>query len=81
MQIIYYRKSLKVHPCWCLSGAGEVVSPGEEVPHPDWGEELPKAQQQHEGGEQEPCVTFISQPEEKYAKLNSFQVHFFLKFR
>lgn len=35
-----------------LSGAGEVVRPGEEVPHPDGREELPENQRHHVRGEQ-----------------------------
>lgn len=35
-----------------LSGAGEVVRPGEEVPHPHRREELPEKQQHHVRGEQ-----------------------------
>lgn len=36
-----------VHP-----GAGQAARPGDEVPHSDRREELPKVQQQHERGEQ-----------------------------
>lgn len=45
-----YEKLLKAPgcPCWfCLVGARQIVCPGEEVPHLDRGEKLPKAQQHH----------------------------------
>lgn len=53
------------------------MSPGEEVPHPDRGEELPEAQQQHERGEEESYVTSISQPEEKYSKMKLLPSKYF----
>lgn len=37
--------------CVCVSGEGEAVGPGEEIPQPDGGEELPQILHCNERGE------------------------------
>lgn len=45
-------KVVTMCPRWfCLQGARQAVRPGEEVPRPNRGEELPEARQQHDRGE------------------------------